>query len=487
LVVAPRAGGFRGSGSSIAAPSPSLQEIVINSVAEFPAAARMRSAGANNPVLFVHSTDWMATVRWVWLAGALGYVGLVIVRTIRVQRRWSAIRLSTDPTVLDLLEDCKREAGVTAPIGLVVSPLVSTLAILGWLRPRILIPVDLASVLSRERLRAVLLHELAHFHYADVPATWLFTLARALHWFNPVAHFACAGWFRFREEAADEAAMRWMREPTGRNYGEVLLQALHPAIGAAPFGALGIGESIRHLEKRLLKIHHYSQKSPRWLSSVAVSLLLVGVTLFPLSRAADSPKPTAPDDAIWAGPNVAVALSASALDAIVGRYDYLSAVLTVTREGDHVFAQLPGQPRYEIWPKSESVFFWKIVEAQVAFIKNDRGEVVKAMHHQGGNTIIAQKLTDIPIAKIVPAVFDAYVGSYKVAGASVTLTVSREADRYFVQLTGQPKLEVLPKSETEFFLKEVNAQLTFVKGADGKANKVINQQAGQKFEFSRDE
>jgi hypothetical protein len=45
----------------------------------------------------------------------------------------------------------------------------------------------------------------------------------------------------------------------------------------------------------------------------------------------------------------------------------------------------------------------------------------------------------------------------------------------------------VPKSETEFFLTEVNAQLTFVKGADGKARKVINRQAGATFEFSRSE
>ncbi len=121
----------------------------------------------------------------------------------------------------------------------------------------------------------------------------------------------------------------------------------------------------------------------------------------------------------------------------------------------------------------------------MAFIKNDRGEVVKAMHHQGGTTLIAQKLPDIPIAKIDPAIFDAYVGSYEAGGGKVTLTVSREGNRFFVQLTGQPKLEVLPKSESEFFLKDVNAQLTFVKNASGKGIKVLNRQAGQTFEFTR--
>jgi len=58
------------------------------------------------------------------------------------------------------------------------------------------------------------------------------------------------------------------------------------------------------------------------------------------------------------------------LDAVVGKYDYGQgkAVLTVTRESDHVFAQLTGQPKFEIFPKSPTEFFWKTVNAQVTFV-----------------------------------------------------------------------------------------------------------------------
>ena len=50
--------------------------------------------------------------------------------------------------LLQPMEDCKQEAGITAPIGMVVSAHVSAPAILGWLRPRILLP-SLISSLSR--------------------------------------------------------------------------------------------------------------------------------------------------------------------------------------------------------------------------------------------------------------------------------------------------------------------------------------------------
>jgi len=58
--------------------------------------------------------------------------------------------------------------------------------------------------------------------------------------------------------------------------------------------------------------------------------------------------------------------------------------------------------------------------------------------------------------------------------------VTREGPRLFVQATGQPRFEIYAESETAFFLKVVDAQITFTKdglilhqgGADQKAKKV---------------
>jgi CubicO group peptidase (beta-lactamase class C family) len=83
-------------------------------------------------------------------------------------------------------------------------------------------------------------------------------------------------------------------------------------------------------------------------------------------------------------------------DAYVGRYDYGYgvAILTVTKEKDRLFAQLTGQSKFEIFPRSETEFFWKVVEASVTFVKDKNGKVVKAIHHQGGQTINAPRLPD---------------------------------------------------------------------------------------------
>ena len=226
--------------------------------------------------------------------GTAAYLLISMLRTRSALRRWGRERLSTDASLLEMLEDCKAEAGIVAPIGLIVSGVVGTPMILGWLRPRILLPSGLVSSLSREQLRGVLFHELAHFRALDVPANWLFTLVCALHWFNPAAHLAFRAWTRFCEEAADEAAINWLRQPSGLAYGETLLQVLKTTHGTpAPFAALAIVESVSQLRKRITMIKQYEYKSSHSLFVAAVFLIVAtSILLRPVhaTESTDYPK-----------------------------------------------------------------------------------------------------------------------------------------------------------------------------------------------------
>lgn len=167
-----------------------------------------------------------------------------------------------------------------------------------------------------------------------------------------------------------------------------------------------------------------------------------------------------------------------------GRYDYQGmAVLTVTRKDDQLFARLSGQPEFEIFPEGDGKFFWKVVDAQVQFVRNSEGEVTHAAHTQGGQTFEAPRMKDETPADIDPALFKKYVGSYELNGTPVA--ISQEDEGLFVQVTGQPRIQLFPRSETEFFMKEVAAYLTFVSNEAGEIEKIILHQGGAKFEISK--
>jgi len=85
----------------------------------------------------------------------------------------------------------------------------------------------------------------------------------------------------------------------------------------------------------------------------------------------------------------------------------------------------------------------------------------------------------IPI-KVDPKVYDAYIGQYEIASDFI-ITITRENNRLFAQATGQPKFEIYPESETKFFLKAVDAQITFIKNDKGEVTGLILHQYGRDY------
>jgi serine-type D-Ala-D-Ala carboxypeptidase/endopeptidase len=78
-------------------------------------------------------------------------------------------------------------------------------------------------------------------------------------------------------------------------------------------------------------------------------------------------------------------VSPGALDRYVGFYELApNAIFTISREGDQLFAQLTGQPRVAIYPRSPGEFFLKVVAAQLSFETDKHGRVRALTLHQNG-------------------------------------------------------------------------------------------------------
>jgi len=78
--------------------------------------------------------------------------------------------------------------------------------------------------------------------------------------------------------------------------------------------------------------------------------------------------------------------------------------------------------------------------------------------------------------KLDSKTLNAYVGAYQMQ-PDVVLMISRRGDRLFGQRGGPEggadKLEIFAETETEFFLKAVNAQMTFTKDSAGRVTQVV--------------
>ncbi len=81
------------------------------------------------------------------------------------------------------------------------------------------------------------------------------------------------------------------------------------------------------------------------------------------------------------------------LETYVGNYELKPGfVLTVTKEGSQLKAQATGQRDFEIFPKTETEFYVKVVTAQITFNKNSAGVVESLTLFQGGQEIVGKKI-----------------------------------------------------------------------------------------------
>ena len=87
-----------------------------------------------------------------------------------------------------------------------------------------------------------------------------------------------------------------------------------------------------------------------------------------------------------------IPLDAVALGDYAGKYKFSFGLLDVELKGDHLEAQLTGQPAFPVFASGGDQFFYKIVEAQLTFERNADKKVTAVVLHQNGRDMRAPRL-----------------------------------------------------------------------------------------------
>lgn len=85
-----------------------------------------------------------------------------------------------------------------------------------------------------------------------------------------------------------------------------------------------------------------------------------------------------------------------------------------------------------------------------------------------------------PVVAVNPTVFSDYVGSYRLANG-VHFEILRQGDRLMLVADPVGKVEMFPESASKFFLRITDAQISFVRGDDGKVNRVTARIRGTEY------
>jgi beta-lactamase regulating signal transducer with metallopeptidase domain/protocatechuate 3,4-dioxygenase beta subunit len=153
---------------------------------------------------------WERALPWLvvaWLAG-------VVVFSARIAAGWrAASRLrriavgSVPGDWQEALVELIRRMRVSAPVRLLASSLAPAPAVVGWLRPVILMPVEAMAGLPIEQVRALLAHELAHILRQDYLVNILQSVSEALLFYHPAVWWVSSQIRAERELCCDDLAV----------------------------------------------------------------------------------------------------------------------------------------------------------------------------------------------------------------------------------------------------------------------------------------
>lgn len=194
---------------------------------------------------------WTSVIPYFWLIGASAFLLYAVISYIRLKR-----------TV--------REA--VKIIGCWECDRIETAFILGYIRPRIYVPMGL----SRRTRKHILAHEWAHLQTGDHWFKLLAYLACCLHWFNPLVWVAYRLMCKDMEHACDERVVRYMDLEARKQYSHALLTCStnHSHYTPCPvaFGEVSV-------KSRILSVLNY-RKPGFWITLIAViAVAFVGVFL----------------------------------------------------------------------------------------------------------------------------------------------------------------------------------------------------------------
>ncbi|HEX3756214.1 MAG TPA: M56 family metallopeptidase [Rhizomicrobium sp.] len=142
-------------------------------------------------------------------------------------------------------------------------------AVTGFLRPRIVIPLDFAAQFSAGEQAAVLAHEAAHLARQDARINAMVAGLRCLCWFNPLVHLG-ALWLRKDQELACDASA--VAKVGRSDYANALLKSQMRAM-ALPLGCAW-PRSEHPLTERVALLKHRAPRAARRRTGMAAIALL---------------------------------------------------------------------------------------------------------------------------------------------------------------------------------------------------------------------
>ena len=216
----------------------------------------------------------------VWLLGIIILLAFLFRTNRKISTSIRNKKLVKDELTLQVLKDCSKRMNIRSNLALCESEQVKIPFLFGLIRPKIIIPANVCSILKRTELSHVFLHELSHYKRLDILTAWITAIVNVIHWFNPVIWLAFYLMRVDREIACDGNALKYLSNKERLQYGQSILRFIEKNRYEVSIPiAVGLFNNKFELSRRLKMLKHKS--GIKTTSKIAFILsILILITVF---------------------------------------------------------------------------------------------------------------------------------------------------------------------------------------------------------------
>jgi len=219
-----------------------------------------------------------------WLVGVFGLSIWHLGGWAQLQRLRRKMVKQVSERVNLRLRHMAKQLGIKRAVEIAESALVQVPAVVGWLRPVILLPASALTGLSGEQLEAILAHELAHIKRCDYLVNMLQTAVEILGFYHPAVWWVSHKIRAERENCCDDLAVGVSGDRVA--YARALT-SLEEVRAGYTLAVAASGGSLFERIRRILGKDSANEAKPSWLPS-AIAMMLIGSFLIPISLAMSS-------------------------------------------------------------------------------------------------------------------------------------------------------------------------------------------------------
>ncbi len=226
------------------------------------------------------ASEWLSWVAAAWMAGVVIF-GLRFLGGWMIAEQLRRRQVRPAPSQWQQAFDGLRfRLGVSRPVQLLVSGLAQTPAVVGLLKPVVLVPVGALAGLPPEQMEALLLHELAHIRRYDYLVNALQSVVEAMLFYHPAVWWVSGHMRSDRELCCDDRAV----EITGdaHSYARALAEVGTAAHAHYQATLAATGGSLADRVARLVGAPRPASRSnsPAGIAAAAALIAITAIALF---------------------------------------------------------------------------------------------------------------------------------------------------------------------------------------------------------------